>query len=60
MNTQRPRSARRSFGEVLKDAFLFLASPFISLAYIALFPFIGLAMLLKTRSEERGKRHSTQ
>ncbi len=39
-------TARRGFGTVLKDAVLFLAAPFIGLAYIALFPFIGLAMLM--------------
>lgn len=51
MNAAKP--ARRSFGEVLKDAGLFLAAPFISLLYIAMFPFIGLAMLVKARRDAR-------
>jgi hypothetical protein len=29
----------------LKEVIMFLAAPFIGLAYIALFPFIGLGML---------------
>lgn len=39
--------AKRSAGTVLKDIGLFLASPVIALAYLALFPFIGLVMLVK-------------
>jgi CheY-like chemotaxis protein len=35
----------RSVGVFLKDVGMFLASPFIGLAFIALFPLIGLAML---------------
>ncbi len=38
---------RRSASTVLKDIVLFLASPVIALAYLALFPFIGLSMLVK-------------
>jgi hypothetical protein len=40
-------SAKRSASTVLKDIGLFLASPVIALAYLALFPFIGLVMLVK-------------
>src|SRR5271165_6547850 len=32
-------------GSVLKDIALFLAAPFIGLAYIVAFPFVGLAVL---------------
>jgi CheY-like chemotaxis protein len=39
------KPARRGIGTILKDIALFLAAPFIGLAYVALFPFIGLAML---------------
>lgn len=39
--------AMRSPGTILKDIVLFLASPVIALAYLALFPFIGLTMLVK-------------
>jgi hypothetical protein len=39
--------ARRNASTVLKDIGLFLASPVIALAYLALFPFIGLVMLVK-------------
>jgi len=39
------KPAKRSFGVFLKDVVLFLAAPFIGLAYIVLFPFIGLGML---------------
>lgn len=40
-------SEKRNIGTVLKDIVLFLASPVIALAYLALFPFIGLTMLVK-------------
>jgi CheY-like chemotaxis protein len=39
------RTKRRSFVVFLKDVAMFLASPFIGLAFIALFPLIGLVML---------------
>ena len=39
--------AKRNLGTVLKDIGLFLASPAIALAYLALFPFIGLVLLTK-------------
>ena len=34
----------RGGAEVLKDIALFFAAPFVTLAYIALFPFIGLML----------------
>lgn len=37
---------KRGPGTILKDIALFLAAPFIGLAYIGLFPFIGLGMLV--------------
>lgn len=40
--------ARRTVYQILKDDVLFLASPVIALSYMALFPFIGLAMLART------------
>ena len=40
-----PPKARRGVLGFLKNVGLFLAAPFIGLAYVALFPFIGLAML---------------
>ncbi len=55
MDKARARPAKRTFGEFVKDVVLFLAAPFISLAYIALFPFIGLAMLAKSLQENRKK-----
>ena len=33
-------------GNALKNIFMFFAAPFIDLAYIIAFPFIGLALLL--------------
>ncbi len=38
----------RSVGVFLKNIALFFASPFIALAYVALFPIIGLVMLART------------
>ena len=38
---------KRDIGTVLKDIVLFVASPAIALGYLALFPFIGLVMLVK-------------
>jgi hypothetical protein len=42
---------RRTAGQVVKDIALFFAAPFITIAYLVLFPFIGVAML--TRKGER-------
>jgi DNA-binding NtrC family response regulator len=39
------RRPGRSRAQVAKDIALFFASPFITLAYLGLFPFIGLALL---------------
>jgi hypothetical protein len=39
--------SRRSPARVLKDIGLFFASPFVTLAYLALFPFIGMKLLIQ-------------
>lgn len=57
MNVAKP--PRRSVAEVVKDVVLFLAAPFISLVYMAMFPFIGLVMLMRARREGRSKRASS-
>jgi hypothetical protein len=41
--------ANRSITQVLKDIALFFAAPMVTLAYLPLFPFIGLRMLRQTR-----------
>jgi len=51
MNAAAQKPVRRSFATVLKDMVLFLAAPFISLVYIAMFPFIGIYMLMKHRKQ---------
>lgn len=56
MNAAAKKPARRSFATFLKDAVLFLAAPFISLVYMAMFPFIGIYLLAKARSEARAKQ----
>ncbi|HUN40706.1 MAG TPA: response regulator [Acetobacteraceae bacterium] len=38
---------------------LFLAAPFITLAYIGLFPFIGMVLLARTAAEAWHRRHET-
>jgi hypothetical protein len=43
---------KRSFGVFLKDVLLFLVAPFITIAYLALFPFIGLAELVRAKSRK--------
>jgi hypothetical protein len=53
MNAAKP--ARRSVAEFAKDVVLFLAAPFISLVYMAMFPFIGLVMLVRARQQKRSK-----
>ncbi len=58
MNAKQDKPARRSIGEFVKDVVLFLAAPFISLVYIAMFPFIGLAMLVRAHREGKLKRHA--
>ena len=47
---------KRSFGVFLKDVVLFLLAPFITIAYLVLFPFIGLAELAKARSRKQHKQ----
>ena len=44
---------RRSILTWLKDVGLFFAAPFIALAYLALFPFIGLVLLSREVSKRR-------
>jgi hypothetical protein len=46
----------RSLAEVLKDIALFFAAPLITIAYLALFPFIGLRMLIQTGSQARHRQ----
>ena len=49
--TTKPKAKGRTFFVWLRDVVLFLASPFIAVAYIALFPFIGLLLLVKPRRQ---------
>lgn len=37
--------SHRTVSQILKDIALFFAAPSVTLAYLTLFPFIGLAML---------------
>ena len=50
-------SEPRSPAQVCKDIALFLGAPFITIAYLALFPFIGLRMLIRTGSQARHHRN---
>ena len=55
----RKKQAGRSIAAFLKDILLFLASPFIGIAYVLLFPFIGLAMLAEMAAQAwRGRTTS--
>jgi hypothetical protein len=38
---------RRTKARIAKDIGLFLAAPFVTLAYVSLFPFIGMALLFQ-------------
>jgi hypothetical protein len=49
---------RRTPAEVLKDIGLFFAAPFITIAYLPLFPFVGLSMLLKARDKSLPPRQA--
>ncbi|HUB16666.1 MAG TPA: hypothetical protein VMB34_32330 [Acetobacteraceae bacterium] len=49
VDEERPRP--RAPAQVAKDVLLLFAAPFITLAYLPLFPFIGLMMM--TRRGER-------
>lgn len=49
---------RRSPGQVARDILLFFAAPFITVAYLPLFPFIGLYMLTR-RGEHLWHRYPT-
>jgi hypothetical protein len=59
MNVAQAKPAKRNFGQFLRDVGLFLAAPFISLVYMAMFPFIGLVMLVRALREERSRRASS-
>ncbi len=48
----------RSIGMFLKNIALFFAAPFIALAYIALFPIIGLVMLARTAGHAWSERRA--
>ena len=37
----------RTVAQVAKDIGLFAAAPFVTLAYVSLFPFIGMVLLAK-------------
>jgi hypothetical protein len=50
----------RTPGQVLKDIVLLFAAPFITLAYIPLFVFIGLSMLIKKDSPAWHYWHETE
>lgn len=43
---------------IFKNIALFLASPFIALVYLIVFPFVGMAMLAKFAIEAAGKRRA--
>ncbi len=45
--------SRRSFAQVLKDIGLFFAAPFVTLAYVALFPFLAVAELREARRQRK-------
>jgi hypothetical protein len=45
----------RTRAQVAKDIALLLAAPFVTLLYVTLFPFIGIAMLVRTR---RGRKEA--
>jgi hypothetical protein len=44
---------RRTAGQVLKDIVLFFAAPFVTLVYLALFPFIGMKLLAQAWRERK-------
>lgn len=50
----------RSVAMILKDIGMFLAAPFIGLAFIALFPIIGLAMLVWTGGQAWRQRATSE
>ena len=45
--------SRRTASQVLKDIGLFFAAPFVTLAYLAMFPFIGIRMVLEARRQRK-------
>jgi len=49
----RPKTVRRSIGTAIKDGVFLFATPIVSLFYMALFPFIALVMLMRSRKTAR-------
>jgi hypothetical protein len=45
--------SHRSVAQVVKDIALFFAGPFITIAYLALFPFIAVRMLRQARRDRK-------
>ncbi len=46
---------RRTPAQVAKDIALFFAAPFVTVAYLAMFPFVAIRLLMQARRERRGK-----
>jgi hypothetical protein len=45
--------SRRTASQVLKDIVLFFAAPFVTLAYLALFPFVAMRMVAQARRQQK-------
>jgi hypothetical protein len=50
--TREPRP-HRTTAQVVKDIVLFVAAPFVTMAYLFLFPFIGVAMFARAWRHRR-------
>lgn len=55
MSASKRLPTKRNVVVVLGDMFLFLVAPIISLAYMALFPFIGLIELARAKKGKEQK-----
>ncbi|HUZ62146.1 MAG TPA: hypothetical protein VMU82_00375 [Acetobacteraceae bacterium] len=52
-------AAGRTVQQFLKDVGLFFAAPFVTLAYLVLFPFIAVVLLARTGRQARRRRTLT-
>lgn len=54
------KRARRSPGRIARDIALFLAGPFVAVAYIIALPFVTFFMFVKLAHEAYQKRHAAR
>jgi len=45
--------SRRTAGQVVRDIVLFFVAPYVTMAYLAMFPFVAMKMLAQARRQRK-------